>query len=128
MIVSLFSFIVDTHTVASYTMPIEAAFLCQGVLWKLGDWAFVESDCDRAAAWYLLSTHQVFGAEDASNRKKAVRKASLCYLRDGNIAEAQRHLLASSARSASDAYILYLCALREEAPLIKGASIGITTV
>ena len=120
--------IFDAHTVPGYTLPIEAAFLCQGVLWKLGDWAFVESDCNRAAAWYLLSTHQVFGGENTSNCKKAVRKASLCYLRDGNIAEAQRHLLASSAQSASDAYILYLCALREEAPLGEGARVVFVTV
>ena len=88
-------------------------FACQGMLWKLGDFALKDAKHELASDWYLSSTHPIFGALSESNFPKARRKAALALLHAKDFIRAEQIMQVALAGGASDHYLLFLAAVGE---------------
>lgn len=92
------------------SLLVSPQFVCQGMLWKLGDSAFEQQEYTLASAWYLAATRPVFEALSSTNFPKSRRKAALAELKANRFAKAEHILRLQPADDASDHYVLFLCA------------------
>jgi thioredoxin-like negative regulator of GroEL len=85
-------------------------FACQSHLWKLGDFQLKQGNFLLAARWYRHTTASVFSTLADTNGPRSRRKMALCLLRAGQTEEARNLVEKRPSKSASDAYIRFLCA------------------
>ena len=83
------------------------------MLFKQGDLDFRQTQFLSAGSRYLLAADPAFQSMERENFSKARRKAALCYLHASQYSKAENVIRMTLENTASDHYVLFLCAARQ---------------
>ncbi|TFY60985.1 hypothetical protein EVJ58_g4800 [Rhodofomes roseus] len=83
------------------------------LLWQFGDRLYQNKRWAEAADWYLAGTHKALTSVARLSDGKCLRKAALCYIQQGDLAQAAATIRRCSAQEAATYYVKLLIAVRQ---------------
>ncbi|CEL58335.1 hypothetical protein RSOLAG1IB_03081 [Rhizoctonia solani AG-1 IB] len=128
----------DAHNVAEkacqsiarrvdFVLDKTSAAACQLVLWRNGEASYKAKKWIEAADWFVLSASPAFQSMPGA-QSRCVRKASLCYIQQGEYAQASILVSRCSQDESATHYIRFLAAVHQGKVvfIISGASNPLT--
>ncbi|KAG9124870.1 hypothetical protein FRC07_009933 [Ceratobasidium sp. 392] len=95
-----------------FTMEKTRAAACQLLLWRSGEASYKSKRWIEAADWFVLSASSAFQST-SSAQSRSIRKAALCYIQQGEYAQASLLVSKCSQAEASTCYIKFLAAVHQ---------------
>ncbi|KAG8729350.1 hypothetical protein FRC12_021041, partial [Ceratobasidium sp. 428] len=100
------------ETRSDFTMEKTKAAACQLLLWRSGEASYKNKRWTEAADWFVLSASPAFQST-SSAQSRSIRKAALCYIQQGEYAQASLLVSKCSQAEASTCYIKFLAAVHQ---------------
>ncbi|CAE7228948.1 unnamed protein product [Rhizoctonia solani] len=106
-----------------FSMEKTSAAACQLVLWRNGEASYKAKKWIEAADWFVLSASPAFQSM-AGAQSRCIRKAALCYIQQGEYAQASTLVSRCSQDESATHYVRFLTAVHQGkvTPAISGAS------
>ncbi|QRV91649.1 G-protein alpha subunit [Ceratobasidium sp. AG-Ba] len=97
---------------ADFSMEKTKATACQLLLWRNGEASYKNKRWSEAADWFVLSASKTFQSTPGA-QSRSTRKAALCYIQQGEYAQASMLVARCSQDEASTYYIKFLTAVHQ---------------
>ncbi|KZT09061.1 uncharacterized protein LAESUDRAFT_647835 [Laetiporus sulphureus 93-53] len=111
---------------AEFELSRTSATACLTLLWQFGDRLYQAKRWPAAADWFLAGTHQLFAAVSKLSDSRCLRKAALCYVQQGNFAQAAAVIRRAASDEAATHYVKLLVAVHEGAKPIRAVKAMVT--
>ncbi|KAF7367752.1 hypothetical protein MSAN_00839200 [Mycena sanguinolenta] len=98
---------------ADYSLLNLPATACLTLIWQYGDRHFHAKRWSAAADWFLVGSHQLFGASCPTSGAKCFRKAALCYIEQHEYAKASAVIRRCPSNEATTHYVMFLTAVHQ---------------